>query len=262
MTGGRIPEEQQMLTRIVVLGKDDKTLSSVTKAIDGERALVTRVGKAGQVPPGSAGTILGMGQIDNATEAALSLIAQHEEILGLLAMAIDCRDMAAEGSSARVQKCAQAFGRVLALKPEDQLTLERGALLRDIGKLLVPNDLLMKKGVLTFDEWETIRKHTHFGADMAAKTSALNDIEDIARRHHECFDGDGYPDGLEKDDIPFLARIVKILDVYCAMTSPRHYRTTVASHATAIEFLQEEKGKHFDPELVKAFVKGKVGAKK
>jgi putative two-component system response regulator len=87
----------------------------------------------------------------------------------------------------------------------------------------------------------------------------FQDIEDIVRCHHECFDGDGYPNGIEGEAIPYLARIMKILDVYCAMTSPRIYREGHATHTDAIAHLREEAGKHFDPVLTKAFIAGKVG---
>lgn len=251
-----------MLTRVVVVGKDKAAGETLSKTLDGDRALVAPLEKAGQAPPGAAAFIVGSADDPKALQAAVHLIGQHEEILDLLALSIDCREMAATGSSKRVHECAAAFGKVMQLESTDQFVLERGALLRDIGKLMVPNEVLLKKGVLTYDEWETIRKHTHFGADLVKQTQALSDIEDIARRHHECYDGDGYPDGLEKDEIPFLARMVKIIDVYCAMTSPRHYRATVSSHDAAVNYLTEEAGKHFDPEFVKAFVKGKVGVKK
>ena len=87
----------------------------------------------------------------------------------------------------------------------------------------------------------------------------FQDTADIVRRHHECYDGDGYPDRLEGDAIPYLARVVKVIDVYCAMTSPRHYREGQASHDEALEHIKSEHGKHFDPELVDVFLKDDLG---
>ena len=246
-----------MLSRIAVV----KSGSDVPRAVSvAEGAELVHIEAHAVLPPATGALIVGEATPEATMHAALQMLAQHEEILGLLASAIDCREMASDGNSRRVQACAARFGQALGLSAAEMLTLERGALLRDIGKILVPNDVLLKKGVLTYDEWQTIRQHTQFGADIVATTTALSDIADIVLRHHECFDGDGYPDKLEKHEIPVLARIVKIIDVYCAMTTPRHYRKTVASHDDAVAFLQEEAGKHFDPELVKAFVKNKVGA--
>jgi putative two-component system response regulator len=94
---------------------------------------------------------------------------------------------------------------------------------------------------------------------MVSNMSALSDTAPIIRTHHECFDGTGYPDGLEGERIPLLGRMMKILDVYCAMTSPRHYRKGHATHEQAVQHLKSERGKHFDPKLVDTFIEKEVG---
>jgi putative two-component system response regulator len=94
---------------------------------------------------------------------------------------------------------------------------------------------------------------------MVAETDALKDTAEVILTHHECYDGTGYPKGLEKDAIPRLGRIMKILDVYCAMTSPRHYREGHATHEEAVEHLKSERGKHFDPELIDVFLEKDIG---
>ena len=95
--------------------------------------------------------------------------------------------------------------------------------------------------------------------NLLGNSEALKDTAEVVLTHHECFDGTGYPRGLEGEEIPRLGRIMKIADVYCAMTSPRPYRAGHSTHEEALEHLQEERGKHFDPELVDVFIDAKVG---
>ena len=119
----------------------------------------------------------------------------------------------------------------------------------------MPNDALLTNAVLTHDEWELVRAHTVIGAEMAIEDDVLADLAPIIRSHHECYDGTGYPDELEGDEIPFEGRVMKIIDVFCAMTGDRHYRKGRSSLAEAVAHLDEEAGKHFDPALVSVFVK-------
>ena len=181
-----------------------------------------------------------------AVAAALTLAEWNEELLQLLASAMDSREGFAPGNSMRLMDFSGRFAQALGLSAEDRLTLERGALVRDIGKIRIPNEVLLKAGVLTYDEWRLLQEHPHQGAEMLAQIPALRDTADIVQNHHECYDGDGYPDGLEGEAIPYLARIMKVLDVYCAMTSKRHYRKGFATHQEAVEHLRSERGKHFD----------------
>lgn len=182
-----------------------------------------------------------------------------DEMLQLLAEAIDSREELQVGSSRRVMEHASRFGKALKLSAKDQGILERGALLRDIGKIRLPNSVLLKYTILTHDEWDAIRKHTHLGGDLVKKIPLLKDIEPIVRHHHECWDGTGYPDGLEGKKIPRLAHIVRIVDVFCAMTARRHYRKNVHSVRDALDHIKSESGKHFAPDLVKVFVEAKIG---
>lgn len=187
------------------------------------------------------------------------MLKASEDTLTLLAEAIDSREELAPGSSLRVMDHAVRFGKALKLSAKDLRTLERGALLRDIGKIRIPNSVLLKYTILTHDEWDMIRKHTHLGGAIVKKISSLKDIEPIVRYHHECWDGTGYPDGLEGKKIPRLAHIVRIVDVFCAMTAVRHYRQNVHSLAQALEYIKSESGKHFAPDLVDVFIKAKIG---
>ena len=187
-------------------------------------------------------------------EAAQTIAMRHAATLELLADALDARHAGSEGASRRVMDLSLRIGRRLGVSSDILIELARGALLRDIGKMRVPNSVLLKDGLLTYDEWYLIQNHTTLGAELAAATPGLADIAAIARSHHECFDGTGYPDKLEGRRIPQVARIVRLADVYVAMRSPRPYRTSVASNDEAIEHIREEREKHFDPEVVDAFL--------
>jgi len=189
----------------------------------------------------------------------LAAASAQETLLGLLADAIDCREGIPLGGSRRVCEHAGRFAKALGLSAEETLLLERGALLRDIGKLTISNDVLLKNSVLTYDEWILLQKHAALGAALLEERGFCAAVADMIRGHHECYDGTGYPDGIERDAIPRFARVMKILDVYCAMTSPRHYRKTHSTHEQAIEHLASERGKHFDPELIDVFINGDVG---
>lgn len=187
-------------------------------------------------------------------EAAQTIATRHAATLEVLADALDARHVGSERASRRVMDLSFRIGRRLGMSDDILIELARGALLRDIGKMRVPNSVLLKDGLLSYDEWSLIQDHTSLGAQLAAATPGLEDIAAIARSHHECFDGTGYPDKLEGQRIPLAARIVRVADVYVAMRSPRPYRTSVASDDEAIEHIREEREKHFDPEVVDAFL--------
>jgi len=248
-----------MLKRIAVVTRDKAVLGKVTDAsTKGDVEFVTAEPGA-SLPAGADGLVTCVKEHSQAVAAALSMAERNEEMLFLLAEALDCREGVPLGSSRRVMEHASRFGQALGLSVEERFVLERGALLRDIGKIRIPNEVLLKEGLLTYDEWRLIHEHPHLGMDLIAQTEALKHLSDIVRNHHECFDGDGYPDGLEGEAIPRLARMVKILDVYCAMTSPRHYRKGQSNHGEAVEYLRSEQGKHFDPQLVEVFIEANIG---
>ncbi len=247
-----------MLKRIVVVGENEPLFGFLTENAGDGNMEVVRVAKDESLPAGTATVVGGAEDVDAIGVFADSLGKRQEELLELIAHAIDSREDLVQGTSLRVKNHATRFAEALGLSASDQLTLERGALLRDIGKLKIRNEVLLKYTLLNHEEWDTLQRHTHIGADLVKRTEGLRDIEDIVRRHHECFDGTGYPDGMEGDAIPYLAQAMRILDVFCAMTSARHYRQGTFSIDEALDHLKSESGKHFHPELVKAFLKGNV----
>jgi putative two-component system response regulator len=131
--------------------------------------------------------------------------------------------------------------------------------LHDVGKVAIPDAILLKPGLLTKEEFEIMKTHTTIGAqtlqaalDRFPTAKFLQCAVDIAWSHHEKFDGSGYPRGLKGDDIPLTARIVAVADVYDALTSKRVYKEAY-SHSTAVELIREQSGKHFDPRIVRCF---------
>jgi HD-GYP domain-containing protein (c-di-GMP phosphodiesterase class II) len=143
---------------------------------------------------------------------------------------------------------------------ESQLTaIRRGALLHDIGKMGVPDSILLKEDGLTDDEWAMMRKHPKFAHDMLVPIAYLRDALDIPYFHHEKWDGSGYPHGLKGDDIPLAARIFAVADVWDALTNDRPYRKKWTEEKTC-EYIKEQSGRHFDPLVAEAFLKNiKVG---
>lgn len=148
------------------------------------------------------------------------------------------------------------------LTPENIELLRKSAPLHDIGKIAVPDRLLLKPGKLTAEEFEEIKKHTIYGRDALARAEqALGDVrssflsiaKEIAYTHHERWDGSGYPQGLAGDEIPISGRLMALADVYDALISPRVYKEAYP-HAKAVEIIESERGKHFDPEVVDAFL--------
>jgi len=248
-----------MNTRIAVVAEDTKLLEAVQKAATGAKALVTPLAAGAAAPPATAAVMASGKHLSAALEAVLSVGHEQAGLLMLIADAVSCREGIPAGSAERLGAHTVRFAQALDLTPEDQLTLERAAYLHDIGKIMISNDILLKKSVLDYDEWSLLQGHSRLGADLLRERNVCTDVVDIVLSHHECYDGDGYPDHLEKDAIPYLARIMKILDVYCSMTSYRHYRATQATHESAIEHLLGERGKHYDPDLVDVFVNAKVG---
>ncbi len=181
---------------------------------------------------------------------------RERETLVRLARAIEFRDA---GTSAYLERMAQIAGMIaegLGLPEDEVRTIELAAPLHDIGKIAIPDAILLKAGPLDEDEVQRMRQHPRIGYTLLAdsqnrfiRTSAM-----IALRHHERYDGSGYPDGLEGDDIPLEARIVTVADVFDALISPRPYKRAW-SIEEALEYLVEQRGKLFDPQCVDVMVR-------
>jgi putative nucleotidyltransferase with HDIG domain len=176
-------------------------------------------------------------------------------ILFALAKALEARDDNTSSHSINVTRYSMLLGQHLGLDEEQLRTLGQGAMLHDLGKIGIPDSILKKPGNLDDTEFERIKEHPKLTSEILAPLEKPNPFTGIARSHHERWDGKGYPDGLNGEDIPLLARIVAIADAWDAMTSNRVYRQGMNEH-DALSILEKEKGSgQWDPYLIEEFIK-------
>jgi putative nucleotidyltransferase with HDIG domain len=167
--------------------------------------------------------------------------------------AMDLRDKETEGHTQRVTNLTLRLARTLGIGDSQLIHIRHGALLHDIGKMGVPDNILLKPDQLTAEEWEKMMKHPGFAYEMLSSIRYLQPALDIPYCHHEKWDGSGYPRGLKGHEIPIAARIFAVADVWDAITSDRPYRKGWSKEA-ALEYISEQSGKYFDPEVVKRFL--------
>jgi len=169
-----------------------------------------------------------------------------------LIFATEARDRYTAGHSYRVALMAVRIGQAMRLRPNQLRALAIGGLMHDVGKIEIPDSILNKQGTLDDKERETIQRHPDFGYRICSRLGFMEEELQIIRYHHERWDGGGYPQGLRGEEIPLLARIVAVADVYDALTSVRSYRSAW-SHGQAYQKIVEESGKAFDPSIVEVW---------
>jgi putative two-component system response regulator len=156
-----------------------------------------------------------------------------------LALTIEARDPSTNGHCERLATLSVQLGRALNLSTEDLAELHRGGYLHDVGKIGVPDSVLLKPGPLTPEEFDLMKRHPDIGDSLCAPLQSLRRVRPVVRYHHERIDGSGYPERLRGDEVPLLAQIVGVVDVYDALTSARSYRPAW-SPADAIRYLRDE----------------------
>ena len=197
--------------------------------------------------------------IDNATlfenlqRSNVDLALAYDATIEGWSRALDLREHETERHSDRVTNMTINLARTLGLGEAELVHVRRGALLHDIGKMGVPDNILLKPGKLTEEEWMSMRLHPQLAHDMLAPIAYLSRAVDIPYCHHEKWDGTGYPRGLKGEQIPLAARIFAVVDVYDALTSDRPYRKAWPKQQ-ALDYIREQDGKHFDPKVVKVFL--------
>ena len=177
-----------------------------------------------------------------------------EAILKSLALTIDARDPYTDGHCERLSRYAVALGMSLGLSKDELSALDRGAYLHDIGKIGIPDAILLKPTKLSPAEFELIKQHTIIGDRLCGELRSLRLVRQIVRHHHEALDGSGYPDGLRGEQVPLLAQIVGIVDLYDAVTSSRPYREALPPDHAYAELRSECARGRRDPDLVEAFI--------
>jgi putative nucleotidyltransferase with HDIG domain len=186
-------------------------------------------------------------------QANQRLLEGQEQALRVLVSAIDIRHKETGDHSDRVMRMATGLARVAGVRGDALRNLSFGALLHDIGKLAVPDAILVKPGKLDEEEIAIMRQHARFGGDMLQRVDFLRDASDIPYSHHERWDGGGYPAGLRGEAIPLAARIFSVVDIWDALISPRVYKPAWPE-AEVLDYLRKVAGSQLDPRLVALFI--------
>lgn len=185
--------------------------------------------------------------------AHAELASAYEATIEGWGRALDMRDKETEGHSRRVTEMTAAVARLMGVNPDELIHIRRGALLHDIGKMGIPDSILLKPGPLTDDEWRVMRRHPDLAAEMLWPIEFLRPAIDIPRFHHEKWDGTGYPHGLKGNEIPLSARIFAAVDIWDALSHARPYRAAWPADRVR-EHLASLSGNHLDPEVVRVFL--------
>ncbi len=187
--------------------------------------------------------------------AALKEVANsHEGAVRSLVAALDAREHDTEVHSLRVQAYSRRIAEEMTLTSAELASLETGALLHDVGKIGVPDQILLKPGPLDASEWDAMRRHPEIGSSILRSARFDPRALDVVRFHHEQFNGNGYPGELSGEKIPLIVRVFSIADAFDAITSARPYKEAM-SIEKAREVIKEASGSHFDPKVVEAFLR-------
>jgi PAS domain S-box-containing protein/putative nucleotidyltransferase with HDIG domain len=191
--------------------------------------------------------------VENLQRSNAELRIAYDTTIEGWARTLDLRHEDTEWHSRRVTDLTVRLAERMGVRGEELVRIRRGALLHDIGKMAVPDDILLKPGKLTAEEWEVMKRHTTYAYELLSPIPFLQSAIDIPYCHHERWDGTGYPRGLRGEQIPLAARIFSVVDVFDALTSDRPYRRAW-SKERALAYLREQAGTQFDPAAVEAFL--------
>jgi putative two-component system response regulator len=181
-----------------------------------------------------------------------AVITAFDAVLESWGQALELRDLEPPGHVQRVTDMTVQLAHAMGMSDAELVHVRRGALLHDIGKMGVPDRIILKLGPLDDEEWEIMRKHPVYAYELLSSISYLQPALDIPYSHHEWWDGSGYPRGLKGEEIPLAARIFAVIDVWDALHSDRSYRRAWAKEQVD-DYIHEEAGKHFDPDVVEVF---------
>lgn len=191
---------------------------------------------------------------ENLQRSNTDLVLAYDATIEGWSRALDLRDKETEGHSRRVTEMSLRLARAMGVSREDQAHIRRGALLHDIGKMGIPDDILNKPGKLTDAEWEVMRRHPEYAYELLSPVEFLRQALDIPYCHHERWDGKGYPRGLKGDMIPLSARIFTVADIFDALCSDRPYRPAWPKEK-ALKHISSLSGADLDPRVVEIFIR-------
>ncbi len=177
-----------------------------------------------------------------------------ESVLCTLGLSVESRDPYTEGHCERLAGDASALGRHLGLDAESVVALRRGGYLHDLGKIAVPDEVLKKGSNLTLAEWQLMKRHPVTGESICRPLKSFRLVLPIVRNHHEHWDGSGYPDGLRGEEIPLLARILQVVDVYDALRTERPYKPALGHEKAALTMRREADAGLWDKRLVEEYL--------
>jgi PAS domain S-box-containing protein len=251
------PEDQSRVRaafdNIIALREGEFRIEFRFKHANGEYIYLETVSTNLLFNPSVNGIVVTSRDITERKRAQQELVAAYEATIEGWSRALDLRDKETEGHTQRVTDVTLRMARALDISEEELIHIQRGALLHDIGKMGVPDNILLKPGPLTEEEWTQMRRHPDYAYQMLHPIEYLWPALDIPYAHHERWDGTGYPRGLKGEEIPLSARIFAIIDVWDALCSDRPYRRAVPE-AQVLQYIKEHAGTHFDPRLVDAFL--------
>lgn len=248
--------------RAVCKPSSGRRLSGVVEELPGERRGCA-LGVLSPPPASSGAASLGLNMVPVPGIAPGATTESHvpfsldatERILFALAQAVEQRDHQTAGHCERLAFMAVAMGLAMGLERVQLLSLYRGGYLHDLGKVGIPDSILFKPDKLTASEWVIMRSHTTRGEEICRPLASLQSVLPIIRHHHERLDGSGYPDGLSGNQIPLLARIVQVADIYDALVNTRPYKSAF-DPKEALQVLRAETEKGWrDPHIVGVFVR-------
>jgi putative two-component system response regulator len=237
-------EDRSSLMTGIQAGADD----FLSKNIDGLELLarvqtITRLNRYRRI----------MEQQDKIEKAHQELVISYEKTIEGWVNAIDIRDQETEGNSARLIELTLKFAQKAGIPQGQMEHIRRGTLLHDVGNMGIPDQILLKHGKLTEEEWAVVRKHPVNAHEWLSAIEYLGPALDIPYCHHEKWDGSGYPRGLRGEEIPLEARLFAIVDVWVALISRRPFRAAW-SRSEALNYIKQNSGTHFDPALVEIFL--------
>ena len=177
-----------------------------------------------------------------------------ENVLYALARAVEGKDPGTQGHCERLSELAVRLGERLGLPSRDIGALRRAGIVHDIGKVAVPDSILLKKGPLNADEWTAMRRHPDEGVRIVEPLKSFRDVVPVVKHHHERFDGSGYPDGLKGSEIPLTARVLQVVDVFDALTSERPYKGAMSAEAALKVMESETQRGWWDPGIIASFM--------